>query len=170
MHSFGSDRPLLFDVQPWKRLGYGCPNFGFPEFDHYLSANESIAGLVDEIGRDQLFIMRHQDAMRRQAPSINTLARISKLIARVYSVLSARAKPYSQQRVEGGHADPETFVFVVHPVPYFGSENMQNKWLREYNLWTMRVLAHMMQHSDNNLPATVTQEFANEVMEFFNEI
>jgi hypothetical protein len=163
---FGNDRVLLYDVEPWNRYGFGVPNFG----ENVGSLNKPIVNLVDEIGAAQLFVMTHVDAQRKQPPSINTVKRLGKVCNRIKSVLSGRQKLANQDRLEPGHATPDTAIFNIHPVPYFASGILRNHWLREYNSLCMMALANMMQHSDNNLALTITSKFAQDNWQYFREI
>lgn len=99
---FRNDRVLLYDVEPWAGLGFGVPNFG----ENVGTLSMPIHGLVDEIGRNQLFIMTHIDATRWQPPSINTVKRMCKMLMRINSVLSSRQEVYSRDRLEPGHSSP----------------------------------------------------------------
>jgi hypothetical protein len=163
---FGTDRTLLYNVSPWAELGFGVPNFG----ENETTLNAPIARLFDEIGKAQLYIMTHPDAMRWKPPSRNTVERIGKLIMRVQSVLGSRKREYSDRRLEGVHASPALQVFTIHPVPFFGSDIVRNPFLSEYNGLVMVALANMAQHSDNNLPLTITGDFASAVWQWFKEI
>lgn len=163
---FGNDRPLLYTVEPWRSLGFAVPNWG----NNVGTLSHSIAGLVDEIGKMQLFVMSHVDAQRTQPPSRNTVERVCKMTNRIYSVLSSRMKAYSDIRLEEGHASADQKPFIIHPVPYFNGAICRNRWLSEYNQLTMVALTNMMQHSDNNLALTVTTAFAKDVWKYFREI
>ena len=163
---FGSDRVLLYDVNPWNTMGFGVPNFG----NNVGTLSMPVSNLVDEIGQGQLFIMTHVDAMRKQPPSINTVVRICRMVNRVRSVLVGRQKLDNAQRLEPGHATPAQEIWNIHPVPYFGGDIVRNHWLKEYNRLVMIALTNMMQHSDNNLPLTITHKFAADVWAYFNEI
>lgn len=61
---------------------------------------------------------------------------------------------------------------MIHPVPYFNVDQplVRNRWLREYNQLTMIALANAMQHSDNNIPLTITSEFAAAVWQYFKRL
>lgn len=163
---FGTDRVMLYDVEPWNNLGFGVPNFG----DNVGTLNTAIAGLVDEIGKAQLFIMLSSDAMKWKPPSRNTIERIAKLINRVNTVLGGRARAMNELKLEPGHASPAPEIFNIHPVPYFPSDILRNRWLKEYNAYVMIALSNMMQHSDGNDTLNVTLEFAQEVWKWFREI
>lgn len=164
--SFGTDRVMLYNVQPWSDLGFGSPNFG----ENVGTVNNAVARLVDEVGKTQLFIMMGTDAMRWKAPSRNTIERLAKLLMRVQTILSGRARKNSDLLLEAGHATPDQNIFMIHPCPYFPSEVLRNPWLKEYNNLVMIALANMMQHSDNNLPLNVTEAFAKDVWQWFREI
>mgnify|MGYP006908235676 CR=1 FL=1 len=163
---FGTDRVLLYDVEPWKQYGFGVPNFG----ENIGTLSTPIAKLADEIGKMQLFIMTHQDAMRTQPPSLNTVQRIGKMVNRVNVVLSGRSKADNELRVEAGHSRPATQVWNVHPVPYFPGPTVRNNWLSEYNQLCMVALANIYQHSDNNVELTITAKFAQDIWVYFREI
>jgi hypothetical protein len=163
---FGSDRPLLYDVEPWNRLGFAVPNFG----DNVGTLALPIWALADEIARSQLFVMTRIDAQRTQPPSRNNVERIGKLINRVQSILVARMKTYSDLRVEEGHASADLRPWQIHPVPFFSSAIVRNHWLAEYNNLVMIGLTNIYQHSDNNLALTVTEKLATDVWVYFREI
>lgn len=166
VHFFGSDRPLLYDVEPWNALGFGVANFG----DNVGTLSEPIWGLADEIGKTQLVITTHIDAQRTQPPSRNTVERLGKLCNRVQSVLAGRMKAYSDLRLEEGHATSSVKPWQIHPVPYFTSAILRNRWIKEYNSLAMIALTNVYQHSDNNLALTVTEKFAQDVWQYFREI
>jgi hypothetical protein len=166
MQLFGTDRVLLYDVPPWNALGFGVAAFG----DKVGTLSLPIHGLADEIGRLQLYIMTHVDAMRSQPPGPNTIRRLGRMINRVRSILGGRQKTYDQLRTEGGHAQPTPKIWTIHPVPYFDGPILQNHWLMEYNDLCMVALTNIYQHSDNNLPLTITEKFASEIWQYFNDI
>lgn len=164
--NFGTDRPLLFTISPWKEMGFAVPNFG----DNATTLSIPIHGLADYIGQAQLFIMTHIDAARTQAPSRNTIERLGKMLNRVQSVLSSRAKQNSDLLTEPGHASPAPNVWNIHPVPYYGSGFCRNPWLREYNELTMIALTNMYQHSDNNRAINITAKFSADIYAYFREV
>jgi len=164
--TFGTDRPLLYDVEPWASRGFAVPNFG----DNIGTLSVPLRNLADEIGKAQLYIMTHEDAMRTQPPSRNTVERLGKLCNRIKSVLASRQKEYNVLRIEEGHASPDLRIWNIHPVPYFESAVLRNHWLSEYNQLCMIALTNFYQHSDNNLGLTVTAAFAADVYQYFREI
>jgi hypothetical protein len=163
---FGSDRVLLYDVDPWNRLGFGAPNFG----NNVGSLSLPISSLVDEIGQIQLYVMTHVDAMRKQPPGINTVRRIGGMCNRIQTVLAGRQRTDPQTRLEPGHFTPAPEIFRIHPVPYFSGPIVRNKWLKEYNQLCMVGLTNMMQHSDNSLSLVITEKFASDIWQYFREI
>ncbi len=173
---FGNDRVLLYNVDPWKRMGFGVPNFGVKSsqgdgfIDTIGTLNGSLHSLADEIGKLQLFIMTHEDAARTQPPSRNTVERIGKMLNRVNSVLSGRMSDYPEQRLEAGHQRPAVKIWTIHPVPYFDGPYVRNHWLMEYNSMVMTALTNFYQHSDNNLPLTTTKKFAQDIYQYFRRI
>ncbi|MGD9644446.1 MAG: hypothetical protein AB7U73_01965 [Pirellulales bacterium] len=173
---FGTDRVLMYAVDPWSRLGFGVPNFGSKSkmepgaIDTLGTLNTALHGLADEIGVLQLFIMTHVDASRKQAPSRNTIERLGKLCNRANSVLSSRMMAPNQALLEPGHERPAVKIWNIHPVPYFAGPFLRNKWLMEYNELVMFALTNFYQHSDNNLALTVSQAFAKDIYQYFREI
>lgn len=163
---FGSDRPLLYDVEPWNVLGFAVPNFG----DNVGTLNSPIWGLADEIGRAQLYIMTHIDAQRTQPPSINTVMRLGKTCNRIHSVLAGRQKLDNELRLEEVHASADLIPWNIHPAPFFNSSLCRNKWLKEYNRLCVIALTNIYQHSDNNQALTVTQKMAQDIWQYFAEI
>lgn len=176
MPLFGTDRVLLYDVDPWNRMGFGVANFGSKSkmepgaIDTIGTLNTALHGLADELGQLQLFIMTHTDASRKQPPSRNTIERIGKMLNRVSSVLAARAMDNNQLLLEAGHEKPAIKIWNIHPVPYFPGPFLRNKWLMEYNELVMYALTNFYQHSDNNVPLTVTRRFAQDIYQYFREI
>lgn len=164
--TFGTDQVLMYNVEPWRELGFGVANFG----DNLFTQNAPLHALADEIGVIQLYMMTHVDVTRRQYPSINTVERLGKTLNRIQSVLLNRAKAANEPRLEGGHGSPSAVAWNIHPVPYFGSQIAANHWLREYNNLTMLALTNIYQHSDNNLELTITVELASDVWQYFREI
>ena len=161
-----SDRVLLYDVDPWNRLGFGVPAFG----NVVGSRNTAILRMVHEVGQSQLAIMTHEDAMRDQPPSVNTVTRVGRMLNRVYSILQSRMQDSNEQRLEGGHITGNAFPWTLHPCPYFTNSLLRNGWLMEMNVYCMIALGNAMQHSDNNLPHTITQEFAAYVWQYFKRV
>lgn len=173
---FGTDRVLLYDVDPWNRLGFGVPNFGSKSalqpgaIDTVGTLNVSLHSLADEIAVSQLFIMTHEDAWRKQPPSRNTIERLGKLLNRIKNVLAARQMQTNELRLESGHEKPAIKIWNIHPVPYFPGPFVRNHWLTEFNELCMFALTNFYQHSDNNLPLTVTSKFATDIYQYFREI
>ncbi len=163
---FGTDRPLLFNVSPWKEMGFGVPNFG----DNVATLSLPIHNLSREISRSQLYIMTHVDAMRTQPPSRNTIERLGKLLNLVQSVLSTRQRNPNEILTEPIHANPAPNIWLINPVPYFDSGFVRNTWLREYNELCMIALTNMYQHSDNNRAINITAKFASDIYQYFREI
>ena len=164
---FGTDSIQLYDVEPWSSLGFGVPTFGR---DNVATLNRPLHSLTDEIGKLQLFIMTHVDAGRHQPPSRNTIARLGKLVNRCAAVLGGRKKEYNESRLEEGHASPAHLIWNIHPVPYFASHVLKNKWLKEYNDLLMVLLTNAYQHTDNALALTITADLARDLYQYIREI
>lgn len=163
---FGTDQVLLYNVDPWSKLGFGVPNFG----DNLHTVNLQAHRLADEIGQLQLYIMTHVDVLRTRPPSRNTIERLGKLMNRVKNVLAGRAKEYRELRIEPGHGSPAARPWTIHPVPYFNGPIVRNGWLAEYNEYCMLALTNLYQHSDNTLALTITSELAGDIWQYFGEI
>jgi hypothetical protein len=164
--AFGTDQVLLYNVDPWAKLGFGVPSFGSVP----ATVNQPLWRLADEIGKVQLFLMTHVDVTRTRPPSRNTVERLGKTVNRVQTVLKGRAKEYKQLRLEPGHGSPSARPWNLHPVPYFPGSIVRNPWLEEYNELTMMALANVMQHTDNSLPLTITAEGAADIWQYFREV
>ncbi len=163
---FGSDRPQLYNVAPWAEMGFAVPNFG----NNYGTLSTPIHGLADEISKGQLFVMTHIDAQRTQPPSRNTVERLCQMNNRIHTKLQSRMKVDSDIRLEEGHATADSKPWNIHPVPFFHGPAVRNHWLIEYNTLTMIALTNIYQHSDNNLALTITQQFAQDIWKYFQEI
>lgn len=164
--TFSTDRVLLYNVEPWNRLGFAVANFG----DNHGTTNHAIWRLADEIGKVQLYIMTHIDVWRTQPPSINNVMRLGKLLNRINQVLASRQMAENEQRLEGVHYTSAILPWNIHPVPYFRSSFVRNGWLAEYNELVMIMLTNIYQHSDNNLPLTITESFSRQVYQYAREI
>jgi len=173
---FGTDRVLLYDVDPWKRLGFGVANFGSTSqvnptsIDTIGTLSLPLWNLADEIGKLQLFIMTHVDATRTQPPSRNTVERLGTMLNRVQTVLAARLMKPNENLTEPGHYRPAPKIWQIHPVPFFPGPFVRNHWLQEYNEMVMVALTNFYQHSDNNVALTVTEKFAQDIYQYFREI
>lgn len=164
--TFGSDQVLLYNVEPWNKLGFGVANFG----RIVQTVNQPMHALADEIGKLQLFVMTRIDASREQYPSRNTVERLGKMLNRVFRVLNGRQKSAATLRVEEGHGTPAAQPWTLHPVPYFTGPIVRNPWLKQYNQLTMLALTNIYQHTDNNLALTITQEMASDILLYFQEM
>jgi hypothetical protein len=163
---YGSDNPLLYNVPPWNIMGFAVPNWG----PNVGTKNIEIHGLVDEMGRHQLNVMTHEDAMRAAYPSINTVQRLAKIVNRVKTVLQGRKKASTETRIEQTHFNSSVLPWVLHPVPFHRSGFVINPWLKTYNMFAMMAITNCIQYSDNNLTATLTEELAACIWQFFREI
>ncbi len=162
----GNNRVLLLNVQPWKDMGFGVPNFS----TCVGTQCRPIAHLVDEIGKAQLMVMTSTDAQRWQPPSKNAAFQIAAIYNRVQYVLGTRMKLENQPRLPMGKAGQSPMMFNIHPVPYFPGALVVNPWMSEWNDLIMIALTNMMQHSDNGLGLTITAQFASEILPYFQEV
>lgn len=161
-----TDQVLLYDVDPWSRLGFGVPNFG----DNLKTQNLPWWRLASEIGRTQLDVMTHIDARREQYLSINTLMRIGKILNRIKTVLLNRSRQANELRLEPGHSTPTPFTWLIFPVPFFPGAIVQNSYLMEYNTLCMIALTNIFQHSDNNLALEITAEGGSDIWQYFRRV
>lgn len=163
-----SDRILLYNVNPWGSAGYGVPNFG-----SVITTQNSVARkLVDQLGRQQLYIMTHVDAGRTNYPSINTVKVLGKLINYALDTLAGRARFANEDRLEEGHSTPTEKPWIIHPVPYFQVNGawVQNAELAEINELMMITLANAMQASDNDLTLELSVEFVQMIGSYLQRI
>ncbi|MGE0760131.1 MAG: hypothetical protein AB7F89_14200 [Pirellulaceae bacterium] len=163
MAIFGTDEPLWYNVGIWGELGYGVPNFG----NDYDTLNNSVAYLVDAMGRNLSAVMHHADADLRTPPSINTLMRVHKLILRARSILSSRAIAPNQMRMEAQHATPAKEDFLVFPIPYF---KVRNRWLKEWAGLILSALSECTQHTENRIEYDISTTFAGLVGQYLQRI
>ncbi len=164
--TFGSDRPLLYSVEPWKSLGFAVPNFG----DNVGTLNMAIHNFADFFGQVQLAVMSNVDAQRRQAPTVNTIMMIAKSCNRARDILAARTIPYNTPELDGGHRTASISSWLIHPVPYFAGMQLRNHWMKEYNDLCMTLLTNMYQHSDNNKPLEISPKFAQHISRYIKRI
>lgn len=164
--TFGTDQVLLYDVDPWNKLGFGVANFG----DNLKTQNIVWWRLASEIGKTQLGIMTHIDARREQYPSVNTLMRMGKILNRIKTVLLSRQRSAADIRLEPGHMTPAPMDWMIHPVPYFSGSVVVNPWLLEYNHLCMYALTNIFQNSDNNLALEMTAESSSDIWQYFKRV
>lgn len=164
--TFGTDQVLLYDVQPWSQLGFGCPNFG----DNLTTQNMPWWRLATEIAKTQLGLMTHVDARREQYLSVNTLQRMGKILNRIKTVLLNRARAANEVRLEPGHSSPTPYTWMIHPTPYFPGSVVVNSYLMEYNALCMVALCNIYQHSDNNLALEITAEGGSDIWQYFRRV
>lgn len=164
--NLSTDQVLLYDADPWGKLGFGVPNFG----DNLKTQNLPWWRLASEIGRTQLDVMTHVDARREQYISINTLMRIGKILNRIKTVLLNRARAASEIRLEPGHSTPTPYTWNIYPVPFFPGPSVQNSYLMEYNALSMIALTNIFQHSDNNLALEITAEGGSDIWQYFRRV
>lgn len=162
--TLGSDSVLLFNVEPWSRLGFGVPNFA----DRLYTQNKAWLSIARRINQCQFHVMTHVDARREHYPSINTVLRLCDMLNQAKTAFKQRAVPASQPRLEGGHVSPAAAAWVISPVPYFNNI-VRNQDLKDLNELVMFALANIYQSSDNNLPLTMTVEAAQLVWSFLGE-
>jgi hypothetical protein len=165
-NTFGTDQVLLYDVDPWGKLGFAVPSFG----NNLRTQNLPWWRLAREIAQTQLGVMTHVDAMREQYVSINTLQRIGKILNRIKTVLLNRSRSANELRLEAGHSTPTPYVWLISPVPYFPGSVVQNSYLMEYNALCMIALCNIYQHSDNNLALEITAEGGSDIWQYFNRV
>ena len=163
-----SDRILLYNVEPWASAGYGVPNFG----SVMLTQNSVARKMVDQLGKQQLYIMTHVDAGRTNYPSINTVMRVGKLCNYALDVLAGRARFAHEERLESGHATPSEKPWILHPVPYFQVDGawVQNSELGEVNELLMMTLTNAMQATDNDLALELSVEFVADIGAYIQRI
>jgi hypothetical protein len=163
MATFRTDEILWYNVGVWGQLGYACPNFG----ENPSTVNNSIAYLVQVIGRNLSAVMHHGDVDSRTPPTINTLMRVHKLVTRARSILAGRAVPANKPRFEPVHATPAPEVFLVFPVPYFKARNV---WLKEWCALTLNAIGEACQHTDNRVEFEISLEFAGLVGQYLQRV
>lgn len=161
--AFKTDGILWYNVGEWGRLGYACPNFG--NDTHTL--NNSIAYLVQVMGRNLSAVMHHGDTALRTPPTINTLMRVHKLITRARSILASRAVPANKLRFEPVHATPAPEVFLMYPVPYF---RVRNYWLKEWCGLALDAISEACQHTDNRVEHEISQEFSGLIGQYLQRV
>jgi len=162
--TLGSDAVLLYNVQPWSKLGFGVPNFA----DRLYTQNKAWISIARRINQCQFHVMTHVDARREHYPSVNTVLRLCDMLNQAKTAFKNRAVAASEARLEGGHVSPAASAWLISPVPYFNNI-VRNQDLKDLNELVMFALANIYQSSDNNLPLTITVEAAQLVWSFLNE-
>src|SRR5688500_13351582 len=146
---FKTDQPLWYNNGVWGRKGYAVPNFG----NDPTTLNETIHQLVSVTGRNLSAIMHSTDADLRTPPSINTIARIHKLIVRARQIVGSRAKAPGEFNMEPDHSAPAPQVHIIFPVPYF---KVRSPHLKRYCGFILAALAEAMQHTENRRPIEIS--------------
>lgn len=160
---FASDEPRWWNNGEFGRLGYAIPWWGQTP----TTINGPIHRLVDVIGKNLLGVMTMTDARLERPPQRDCLLTVAKLCYRGRDILSGRVVKFSEAMFRGGHATPAKQPFVIHPVPYF---QVKNPWLKEYDYLALMLLSEAMQHTNNEIPHEITEEFAGRMGEFLQRI
>lgn len=158
-----SDAILWYDVGVFGKLGYGVPN----PSDDLGSLNPNIVDLTNLIGRNLFMMMHHEDIDLSVPPSINTLERIHQLYVRAGRVLTGRAIPHGEQRMETQHVTPAGEIFRVYPVPYF---KVRNVYMKRWAGWILSLLSECYQHTENRLTVEITVDFAAMVGQYLGRV
>jgi hypothetical protein len=161
-----SSKPWIFNISPWRELGFAVANFG----KHVTTVNTQLQSLDDQIGKLQLYVMTHIDASRVDAPSRNTMERLGKGLNLVYTILNARMKSSNELLVEPGHDDSSPEPWMCHPVPYFEGPIVKNRWMKLYNKYVITALTNIRRHSANDLALAIPEACARDIMVIFGEI
>lgn len=165
MPHFRSDEILWFNPSgaPWGELGYAVPNFG----DDHSTINNTIAYLVQVMGRNLSAVMHHGDVDLFVPPTINTLQRVHKLIIRARSILSARAVAPGTPRFEAVHATPSREPFIIFPVPYWRA---RNPWLKEWCGLILNAIGEACQHTENGNAYEISTDFAGLIGQYLQRV
>lgn len=163
MPTIGSESILWYNVGQFGAAGYAVPNWG----ENIGSINTTILNLVETVGRNLFSFLHHEDVDLRVPPSINSIKRLFKLIARVRSVIGARAIPPGVDNMESVHASPAPEAFLVFPAPFF---KVRNTWMKAYAQLVFDALCEMMQHTENRKSFEISNDFGGLVGMYFNRI
>jgi len=163
MPNFATDQVLWYNNGIWGELGYAVPNFG----NDPATLNSGIKYLADVIGENLFRVMQHTDADLRTPPSINTLARINKLILRARTIMAGRDVPASEPTMESLHASPAPQDFLIFPVPYF---KVRNPWLKEYCGLVLAALSEAFQHTENRKAYDFSTTFSGLVGQYLHRV
>lgn len=161
--SFGNDSFLWYNVGDWAPLGLAVPNVG----NDRTSANPTIRGLCNVVGRNMQAIMFHQDARLRVPPSINTLTRIHKLCVRARALMASRAIAPGTPNMESAHASPTPEEFVLYPTPYF---TVRNSWMKEYAGLMLLALTDAIQDQENSKALEISTQFTARVGQYVRRV
>ncbi len=163
MPTFRTDQVLWYNNGVWGQLGYAVPNYG----NDPTTVNFGIAYLVGVIGRNLAAIMHHPDVDSRTPPTINTLARLHKLITRARTIMAGRDLTPGEFEMEAIHATPAQQDFLIYPVPYF---KVRNGWLKEYAGLVLCAISEACQHGENRKPYEFTTAFSGVVGQYLARV
>lgn len=161
---FLSDKPRWYNNGIFGEMGFAVPWWG----NNPTTVNEQIAKFVNVIGLNVLGIMSMPDARMSRPPQRECLNSVAKMIYRGRDVLASRMVRFNQERTfQAGHVTPQPQAFLIHPAPYF---TVKNEWLKEYGGIALMMMSEAMQHTNNDHPTEITEEFAFRMGEFLQRI
>lgn len=158
-----SDAVLWYRVGQFGDLGYAVPN---PSND-VGSLNPTILELTRVVGVNLFAMMHHEDADLTVPPSINSVRRMHKLYIRFGQLVMARAKAANDLNLEPQHIQPAGEIFTVYPIPFF---KVRNRFMREWAMLTMMMLAESMQHSENRKSMEISESFAASIGKYMKRL
>jgi hypothetical protein len=144
----------------WSILGCACPQPG-----RYLQTeNGVIHDLVTLVSRHLFYAMWHfKDRQFNRFPSRDFLWQIHQMLTVGRARLAAVTVPSAGSPLTPTHATPTYEMFLVNPVPLYGTLGSPNTWIRRMAETVMLMQSEAMQHADNQLAFYVTSDFAGAV-------
>lgn len=162
---FGTDEPLWWDNGIWGEAGYAIANPGGKTW----SKNTVVTGLVRFMGRELFALMHQPDVRFTRPPNKEFLFEVNKMIRLGMKRTADRSIGFNDERLDGVHATSTPGVFVVYPVPFFG-ERIRQANVREWCHIILLTLSEVMQHSDNDYDADITDFLTSVVHERLHRI
>jgi hypothetical protein len=164
--TFSTDEILWYNNGKWGAAGYAIPN----PAGKTATMNLVIKQFCDSVGRC-FFDLAHRLEARFAAPpqsqywfDLNTCLNLAR------SRLANQTRNFNDPNgLDVTHAAPDYEAFLVWPVPYFGQRIRQSD-LRMYIKLGLLMLQEAMQHSDNERPGYISNDFAWRIGKYIQEI
>lgn len=163
---FQSNETLWYNNGRWGSAGYAIANCAGKTW----TVNNVIFELVNKIGRQHIELMHRDDVKFTQPPRATFLWDLYKALKVGRFILAANQfSEGDEPRVEPIHTRNAPTTFLVYPVPHFG-ERLRQRDLAQYSALILKMLADIMQHTDNERQDYVTAAFSTMVSKYINEI
>jgi hypothetical protein len=145
----------------WGQMGCAVPQAGV----QIQTNNSVIFDLVKFVGRGLFDVAWNfsADRLSEAWPSKLALWEMHQLLVTCRTRLTSITNPPGANPLVPAKAGAAPQMFLVYPVPLYGSLGAVNQFFKQFELLSLRALGDAMQHSDNAIDFYVNKTFMNAV-------